>query len=482
MAVGHGRPLGSQLQVVHRAGLVGAPDEVQPLLHVVLELELRLVALALGLEEHVEVEGVELAAARDAANLLRHLVGHHDHARQGLVGVGGAGVLARPSLLGTLLVGVGPVVYLLLNELARVERAERRAREEEVVRGLDREVALVHVALVGLAQARVHGLAGVCLVLVILYEEALGVLVPGAEVVLVKDDKVPVLLAHPLVLRLYPAGPALAPQEVLEGAKAHDGPLLVCHLELLRYVRFARRLGTADELPALEVHVRGQVLLPRGLHGRLEGEDQHAPKAHVLGELVGGEGLAEAHLGVPQELGGARPALGGEGPEVLLRLVDRGLLLRPHLEVARAPLRVVHAIPHCDVGCPHVVNAAAEPLRVLAVAVAHALLAMPHQVLVHLVVREGRAVGPHCRLHEDDLVRFLSRLQRGVVLVHALFDGARGVSHLEEALELAVLWFAVGVDDWLAVWAWREELITWHCPHPRSFPLCGPPHTRSHPQ
>ena len=45
--------------------------------------------------------------------------------------------------------------------------------------------------------------------------------------------------------------------------------------------------------------------------------------AHLAGELVGGERLAEPHLGVPQELGGLRA---GVSPEVGGGLVDRGLL------------------------------------------------------------------------------------------------------------------------------------------------------------
>jgi hypothetical protein len=56
--------LGAELEVVHGRGLVGAADEVEPLLHGVLEHELGVVALALRLEEGVQVEAVVLAAER----------------------------------------------------------------------------------------------------------------------------------------------------------------------------------------------------------------------------------------------------------------------------------------------------------------------------------------------------------------------------------------------------------------------------------
>ena len=87
--------------------------------------------------------------------------------------------------------------------------------------------------------AGVNVLGGVALVLVLLLEEALRVLVPGPEVILVEDDQVPVLFAHPLVLGLdAPVAPA--PQEVLERFETHDGAGLVGRLGLvpLRLLRF----------------------------------------------------------------------------------------------------------------------------------------------------------------------------------------------------------------------------------------------------
>ena len=371
-------------------------------------------------------------------------------------------MLAGPRLLRRLLIGVGPVEDLLHDELARVEGAEGRAGEEEVVAGHNRQVALVHlVSGVHLADAGVDVLLRVPLVLVLGLEERLGVLVPRAEVVLVEDDEVPVLLAHPLVLRLDAPG-AVAAQEVLEGAEADDRAGLVGRLVLLGDVRPARLLWAADELPSLEFDVRGEVLLPRRLDRRLEGEHEQAPEAHVLGELVGGVGLAEALLRVPEELGRARAALLLDGAEVGLGLVDGGLLLGPHPEGLRAPLDVLGAVAHSDVGGPHVVHGAAEPLGLLPVAVAQALEAVLLEVGVHLVVQKHGAVVAHGGRGEHDLVGLLAGLERRVVLVHALLDGAPGVADLEQPLELAVVRLAVGVDDRLDVRSLGEEVVSGH--------------------
>ena len=76
--------------------------------------------------------------ARDRQQLVRHLVGEQAHLRQRAVGVPLAGVLRGELFLGALLVGVGPVEDLLLDELARGQRPERRAGEVEVGLGGDR--------------------------------------------------------------------------------------------------------------------------------------------------------------------------------------------------------------------------------------------------------------------------------------------------------------------------------------------------------
>ena len=94
-----------------------APDDVQPLLHVALVLELRAFARAGRSKELVEIELVELPGARNRQQLIRHLVRQQPHLRQRSVGVPLAGVLDGELLLATLFVGVRPVEDLLFNEL-----------------------------------------------------------------------------------------------------------------------------------------------------------------------------------------------------------------------------------------------------------------------------------------------------------------------------------------------------------------------------
>ena len=79
-------------------------------------------------------------------------------------------------------------------------------------------------------------------------------------------------------------------------------------------------------LPAVKVHMASEVLVPRVLHCRLERHHEDTLGPHALGELVGREGLAETHLGVPQE---ARHSVGVFCPDRLV-IVD-GLLHRSRL-------------------------------------------------------------------------------------------------------------------------------------------------------
>ena len=117
-----------------------------------------------------------------------------------------------------MLVRVGPVEYLLLDELARVEGAERRVREEQEVLGDDRQPGLV-LLVAGDLDVLVDGLL---VVLVDRGEELAGGVAPRAEVVLVEDDEVPVCEADPLVAGLDVAVRVEA-EVVLERAEADDG-------------------------------------------------------------------------------------------------------------------------------------------------------------------------------------------------------------------------------------------------------------------
>ena len=102
-------------------------DDVQPLLDVISVLELRARGCARSREELVEVKLVEFPGTSDRQQLVRHLVGKQTHLRKRSIRAPAAGVLRSVIVLGALLIGIGPVEDLLLDELARRKRAERSA-------------------------------------------------------------------------------------------------------------------------------------------------------------------------------------------------------------------------------------------------------------------------------------------------------------------------------------------------------------------
>jgi hypothetical protein len=353
---------GAHSHGVDLRGQVSAADEVEPLLNVGLVRELGVLADALCLEELVEVELVELALIRNGDQLVRHLVGEQAHLRERPVRVPGVRMRDGVLGLGALLVGVGPVEDLLLDELTGCQRLERRARQVQVGAGSDRqEVVLVVAELVKLlveGHEAVVVLGGQFLLLdllVLTLEQLLGRLSPGTEVVLVEDHEVPVGGVDPLVLRLDEPGLPVSPEQVLERTEVDQRPSLV---RLIRATPGSR----GEVLPAVEVGVRLQVGLPGVLHGGLEGHHEDALRAEPLCELVGGEGLPEAHLGVPQE---PRHRLGILGPDrlvVALGLVHGAGLLRAHRERLVVGATKFHAGAKLSDRRAHIVRGAAHPL------------------------------------------------------------------------------------------------------------------------
>ena len=58
------------------------------------------------------------------------------------------------------------------------------------------------------------------------------------------------------------------------------------------------------EGPFLEILVRKQVFLPCRLDGWFERQHEYMLPSHAQGQLIGREGLAKSHLGIPEEVGG----------------------------------------------------------------------------------------------------------------------------------------------------------------------------------
>ncbi|OQA30584.1 MAG: hypothetical protein BWY57_02769 [Betaproteobacteria bacterium ADurb.Bin341] len=181
MREGHRRLLRPELQVVHAGRHECAADQIQPFLDLVLIFETRQNAEPLGGEKDIQVELVILALHGDLADRVWKLVRQQHHARQRGIGV----VRPGPVPLRPLLVRVGPVVDLLLDEFSGGDGPERRAGQIEIGVGGDRHDPLIK-DLDALAFAELD------LLLVLGLEQLLRVLPPGAVVVFVQNHTIPV--------------------------------------------------------------------------------------------------------------------------------------------------------------------------------------------------------------------------------------------------------------------------------------------------
>ena len=365
-----------------------------------------MLAFSLSLEEDVEVELVELTRQGHRAESIGQLVGHQHHAGQGGVGI----VRAGPGGLGVLLVAVGPVEDLFLDELARTDGAEGRAGQVEVGIGGDGQDVLVEVG-------QPRSLGKLPLLLVLGIKEVFGILAPGAVVVFVQDDAVPVPQVYPFVPFLD-AARLVAAQQVLERTEAHHGAVFV-------YVLRCKHAVTGDELPALEILMGHQVRFPGIAYGGLEGQHQQACPAHAPGQLVGGEGLAEAHLAVPKEVG----RLIGTFPAALLEVgcgfVHGGLLFGAHPEGLGTGHIPGAVLAEGLQGAFHIPWCATHPFacRVLKAIVLHEV--------AQLVVCDLGAIVAHGGRGEVYPVGAWSGPFRGILLGNALLHGlADGLAYL----------------------------------------------------
>ena len=166
-------------------------------------------------------------------------------------------------------------------------------------------------------------------------------------------------------------------------------------------------------------------------------------------QLVAGEGLAEAHLGVPEEARDGVHVFGPDGVVVGVGLFDGGVLLAAHGEGEVVGAGELGAGAEFGDGGADVRLGAAHPL---AGRDFEALLA---KALADLVVGEGCAIRPDRQLVDEDGVV----LDRGglELLGDAGFDVARGLADLEEA-GVGVVVDGVGVDA-QGAGAWGEELF-----------------------
>ena len=298
------------------------------------------VPLLLRREKLVQIEFIKFALRCDLANRIGHLVGHKHHLRQRRIGVFAS---ALPICLGLLLVRIRPIENLLFYELARHHGAERRAGKEQVAGCRYRKRFLVH----GIPGFLLRIFFQIVLSLFVLVEKELprGV-APCAEVIFVEDDEIPVYFARPFMLRLYPAC-VVRPEKILERAKADDGALLVRRGVLLVERRLVRIFRPRHELPAVEIDMRIEILLPGRFHRRLECENEYSLKAHLFRKLVCRESLPEAHFCVPEKLRRLSRKPPRRVCEICGRLLYGLALLAPHRKIRGPRTREDSPVSRC---------------------------------------------------------------------------------------------------------------------------------------
>ena len=159
--------------------------------------KIRLAAAAFGGKKYIQIKLVKLALLGNPLNIVRQAISQHNHSRQGGIGV----VLALPIRLGLLLIGICPVIYLLLDKFAGVQRPKRRTGKIQIIIGSYGQPGFI----TGIASFILLQIFAVISVLVLLLKELFGVIFPSAEVIFVKNHQIPVGGMHPFIFSLYAA-------------------------------------------------------------------------------------------------------------------------------------------------------------------------------------------------------------------------------------------------------------------------------------
>lgn len=139
-----------------------------------------------------------------------------------------------------------------------------------------------------------------------------------------------------------------------------------------------------------------QVGPPSVLDRGLERHHEHTLRTQALRELVGGEGLAEPHLRIPQESRCCHGVLGPDRLEVPLSLLDRARLLRTHRKRLMMRAAEHHALPQFGDRREDIVGRASHPLT--SRTEDRVLETLRDQTLPHIRVTKHRTVVPLSQL------------------------------------------------------------------------------------
>ena len=437
IGIRHSGFLSTQFQIIHTGFQISTPNEIQPLLHLIFIDKASVRPFAFGREKHIQVKLVELSLHSDLTDTIRDAVSHHHHAGQCGIRI----IVTFPMFLCPLFIRVCPVVNLILDKFAGIQRPKRRTGQIEIIHGCDGEERFI----VGVATViRIHILTVVA-VLVLLLKQLFGVFLPCSEMVLVKNNQIPVGGMYPFVFCLDAAGFPIHSQIILKRAKADDGTGLV-----RRFIGQFRI--PANKLPAFKINVAVQVLLPCADHSRLEGQNQNPLESHFLCQLIGCKGFAEAHFAVPQKLGVACRVLLISTLKISGGFVHGFLLFRAHGEAVDPILRIGSMVFDGQHRRPHIIDRAAKPFT------AHAGNLLAFQSTVNIMVRERGAVRIHGTFPIDNAIGNTAvRSFGGILLGHTLVHINGGIAHLQKPLILRI-GVLVGINHRVGMGALWEKI------------------------
>ena len=193
------------------------------------------------------------------------------------------------------------------------------------------------------------------------------------------------------------------------------------------------------EGPFLEIPVRKQVFLPCRLDGWFERQHEYMLPSHAQGQLIGGKGLSEAHLGIPEEMSSKSLIgfVGSKRPEICRSLSDRLFLFGSHLEVQGTLQECNLIVPHCLDSLFHLSRTASEPFSpwILNVRI--------KEYLMYSLVAEHRTILAHGRPNEFHFPR-LSGNKRRIMFFHPHVNTASRKAHFEHT---GIACVGIGIDD-----------------------------------
>ena len=182
-----------------------------------------------------------------------------------------------------------------------------------------------------------------------------------------------------------------------------------------------------------------KIFFPSCLNCGFEGKDQNLLPLHLQGELVGGKGLAEAHLAVPEEVR-RTPLFRSIALEIGRRLIHRPFLFRPHAEILDAVPSHIYPVPDGHNGRPYLLRCAAIPFA-LNMSAPHF-----HQHAMHVMVHKHRTILPHGRFLDQDTVRWFARAHNVILLAYSFLHANRGIAHLQNTFQVGVILVFVRID------------------------------------